>query len=295
MSAEDIRQRIAGYDQPSHDAFRRSFERDKDSLRSMGIPLEVKPVPGGDVDGYIIPKDKYYLPELDLEPDEVAALRLTASAVLGGHDLAESGLMKLSVDAPSVEWNGPRVVWGADIAVEQPLLGSLYGALLERRAVRFEYLSADGTSSDRTIEPYGLVHRTGHWYVVGRDSSRDAVRSFKVSRIRKDVDATSSTYEIPHGFDAAAHLGGEPWEIGETAVPVTVGFDPTVAWWAHQNLGALPVKDRDDGSCEVTMDAANLDPLISWVIGFGGHVEIVSPPEARARMLEQLSPFLEDA
>lgn len=295
MSAEDIRQRIAGYDQPSHDAFRRSFERDKDSLRSMGIPLEVKPVPGGDVDGYIIPKDKYYLPELDLEPDEVAALRLTASAVLGGHDLAESGLMKLSVDAPSVEWNGPRVVWGADIAVEQPLLGSLYGALLERRAVRFEYLSADGTSSDRTIEPYGLVHRTGHWYVVGRDSSRDAVRSFKVSRIRKDVDATSSTYEIPHGFDAAAHLGGEPWEIGETAVPVTVGFDPTVAWWAHQNLGALAVKDRDDGSCEVTMDAANLDPLISWVIGFGGHVEIVSPPEARARMLEQLSPFLEDA
>ncbi len=45
MSAEDIRRNIAGYDQPSHDAFRRAFERDKGSLRAMGIPLDVRPVP----------------------------------------------------------------------------------------------------------------------------------------------------------------------------------------------------------------------------------------------------------
>ena len=293
MSAEDIRRNIAGYDQPNQDAFRRSFERDKDSLRSMGIPLEVRPVPGGDVDGYIIPKDKYYLPELDLEPDEVAALRLTASAILGGHDLAESGLMKLSVDAPNAEWNGPRVVWGADVAVEQPLLGSLYGALLERTAVRFEYLSADGTSSTRTIEPYGLVHRSGHWYVIGRDQSRDAVRSFKVSRIDKKVDVTESTYEIPEGFDATAHLGGEPWEIGDAATPVTLRFDPSVAWWARQNLHGLHMEETDDGGGEVTMEVANLDALISWAIGFGDRVEIVSPPEARSHMLEHLQPFLE--
>ena len=295
MSADDIRRSIAGYDQPNHEAFRRSFERDKDSLRSMGIPLEVTPVPGGDVDGYIIPKDKYYLPELDLEPDEVAALRLTASAVLGGHDLAESGLMKLSVDAPATEWNGPRVVWGADIAVEQPLLGRLYGALFERSSVRFEYLSADGTSSNRTIDPYGLVHRAGHWYVVGRDGSRDAVRSFKVSRIATDVETTGSSYEIPDGFDAAGHLGGEPWEIGDAATPVRLRFDPSIAWLARQNLGGLAVEETDDGACEVTMNVANLDALISWVIGFGDRIEILSPPAARGRMIEHLSPFLENA
>ena len=295
MSAEDIRQSIAGYDQPNHDAFRRSFERDKDSLRSMGIPLEVRPLPGSDVDGYIIPKDKYYLPELDLEPDEVAALRLTASAILGGHELAESGLMKLSVDAPTADWNGPRVVWGADVAVEQPLLGSLYGALLERTAVRFDYLSADGTSSTRTIEPYGLVHRAGHWYVVGRDSSRDAVRSFKVSRIDKEIETTGATYDIPAGFDAAAHLGGEPWEIGDVATEVILRFDAEVGWWAQQNLGDAKVTETDDGGAEVTMNVANFDALISWAIGFGDRVEIVGPEEARARMSEHLRPFLENA
>lgn len=295
MTAEEIRESIAGYDQSNQATFRRAFERDKSALRAMGIPLVVVPVPGQEIDGYTIPKDKYYLPELDLAPDEVAALRLTASAVLGGHDLAESGLMKLSVDAPATEWNGPRVVWGADIAVEQPLLGRLYGALLERSSVAFEYLSADGTSSTRTIDPYGLVHRAGHWYLVGKDGSRDAVRSFKVSRIATEIETTGTSYEIPEGFDAAAHLGGEPWEIGESAIPVNVRFDPSIAWLARQNLGGLAAEETGDGACEVTMNVANLDALISWVIGFGDRVEILSPPEARARMTEHLNPFLENA
>jgi len=297
MSAEDIRQKIAGYDQPNHDAFRRSFERDKDALRTMGIPLEVRPLvpaaPG--VDGYIIPKDKYYLPDLDLDPDELAALKLTASAVLGDHDLAESGLMKLSVDAPSWEFNGPRIVWGADVAVEQPLLGELYGALLERTPVHFSYETADGTSSKRTVETYGLVHRAGHWYLVGREMSQDAVRSFKVSRITGDVRSEGGRYEIPAGFDAAARLAGDPWEMGEDTEPVTIRFDASLAWWAEQNLAGHGPAASPDGGRQVTMNVANLDALISWVIGFGDRVEIVDPPEARARLVAHLGPFLKEA
>ena len=292
MTAEEIRDSIAGYDQSNQATFRRAFERDKSALRAMGIPLDVVPVPGQEVDGYTIPKDKYYLPELDLAPDEIAALRLTAAAILGGSGLAESGLMKLSVDAPSMDWSGPRVVWGADVAVEQPLLGTLYGALLERTTVVFGYQSAAGEDSTRVLEPYGIVHRAGHWYVVGRDTSRDAVRSFKVSRITVPPRSQGSTYEIPAGFDAAEHLGGEPWEIGDEATEVSLRFDPSVAWWAKQNLSAMKVSDSEEGAI-VTMEVANLDALISWVIGFGERVEIVSPPEARQRMLEHLAPFRE--
>ena len=293
LSAEDIRRKIAGYDQPSHDAFRRSFERDKDALRSMGIPLEVRSVPGEEVDGYIIPKDRYYLPDLDLEPDEVAALRLTASAVLGSGELAESGLMKLSVDVgrDALDWGGPRIVWGADVSVEQPLLGDLYGALLDRAPVTFEYETADGTRSTRTLEPYGIVHRAGHWYVVGRDGSRDAVRSFKVSRIRGSLEpGEAKAYEIPDGFDASAHLGGEAWQIGEETTPVTLVFDPSIAWWATQNMEGA--KETSAGGAEVTMDVANLDALVSWVIGFGDRVEIAAPAEARTRLRDHLAPFL---
>src|SRR3712207_319748 len=109
MTADEIRREIAGYDSESLDAFRRAFERDKADLRAMGIPIEMRPVDSlSDVEGYVIPKSLYYLPQLDLEPDELAALRLAAESILGGGDVAESGLMKLSVDAATESWSGPR-------------------------------------------------------------------------------------------------------------------------------------------------------------------------------------------
>ena len=75
LSAEEIHRRVDGY--PETDAsFRRSFERDKDDLREMGVPIVLETVPGSDppVDGYRIPKDQYYLADPGLEPDELAAL-----------------------------------------------------------------------------------------------------------------------------------------------------------------------------------------------------------------------------
>src|SRR5688500_18264737 len=141
LTAEEIRDRIAGYDQSSHEAFRRAFERDKEALRSMGIPLETRALSafGDDPDGYIIPKDKYYLPELDLAPDELAALRLAAGALIGAGQAAEAGILKLSVDAAAETPAPPRVTWGADLDAEQPMLGPLYAAVSDRTPVSFDY------------------------------------------------------------------------------------------------------------------------------------------------------------
>src|SRR5688500_16511119 len=98
LTASEIRERIAGYDSQSAEAFRRTFERDKAELRDMGIPIEtVKDE--DDNDAYVIPADKYYMPELDLQPDEIAALKLAADAILGVGEQAGSGLKKLSIYA----------------------------------------------------------------------------------------------------------------------------------------------------------------------------------------------------
>src|SRR5688572_27911843 len=146
LTAEEIRERIAGYDQSSHEAFRRAFERDKEALRSMGIPLETRALSafGDDPDGYIIPKDKYYLPELDLDPDEMAALRLAAAALIGTGTEAATGMLKLSVDAAAEGSAPPRLTWGTDLDAEQPLLGPLYNAVSERTVVTFSYRSQAG-------------------------------------------------------------------------------------------------------------------------------------------------------
>lgn len=298
LSAEDIRRTVAGYDQASQEAFRRAFERDKEALRSMGIPLELRPSvddPLADQrDTYIIPKERYYLPEIDLEPDEVAALRLATDAMLGAGDEAESGLLKLSMDVPPSSLGTPRVAWGADVAAAESTLPALYGSLLERRAVRFTYRTGSGNEGERRVEPYGLVHRRGHWYVVGRDRDREAIRSFKISRIVSQIDNDPGGYEIPEGFDAGERVSGEAFEFGpEEQSAAVVRFSPTLRWWAEQNLGSAARSEGPDGSLDVDLPVANLPALVSWVLGFGDEVEILEPPEARAALRDHLAPWLD--
>lgn len=299
MTSEDIRRSIAGYEQSSQEAFRRSFERDKEALRAMGIPIELTPDPDTGVDAYRIPKARYYLPELDLDPDELAALRIAGDAILGSTDAVRAGMMKLvaEADVPSGPPPGARIAWGADIAAEQPLLGPLYSAVLERNPVTFDYHRAGSdVAESRTVEPYGLVHRRGHWYLVGRDRDRDAVRSFKVSRVRAPLEARAGKFDVPEGFDAAAHLGGEAWEFGpEDAGVATVRFSESMRWWAEQNFATATSHEGPDGSLDVELPVANVGALVSWAIGFGGEVEIVSPAGARERLLEHLRPFTEAA
>lgn len=295
MTAEEIRERIQGYEQDTHEAFRRAFERDKEALRAMGIPLEVVATdPFADqADGYIISKERYCLPALDLQPEEVAALKVAADAVLGPGDEAAAGLLKMSMDGPVAPLDGPRVVVGADVAAEQPLLSPLYGALLERRPVIFSYLRAGETEAKmRTVEPYALVHRRGNWYLVGHDRERDAVRAFKVSRIDSGPSAAEGSYAIPAGFDAARHLGKEAWEVGpgEPSAAV-IRFDSELAWWPEQNMPSAPITPAPGGAADIEIPVANVDALVSWIIGFGGAAEIISPPDARRRLVQHLAGF----
>jgi proteasome accessory factor B len=293
LSADEINRRVAGYGQDNYDSFRRAFERDKDELRAMGIPIEVRKIDALDEhsDGYIIDKDRYYLPELDLEPDELAALRLARDAVTSGRSEADRGLLKISVDSRSAPVDGPQVAWGDDI--RQPALGSIYEAQLERTPISFEYQRASGERTQRTLEPYGLVNRRGHWYVVGNDVDRSGIRAFRISRIQGKVSILDGGYDIPDGFDAQAHLSAEAYEIGEQHGDAVVRFDEALAWWVEQNLAAAPRTANADGSIDVTLPVGNLDALVSWVIGFGSSVELIAPPEARDAIVAHLQPLLE--
>lgn len=292
MTAAEIRARIAGYESESPEAFRRSFERDKAELREMGIPIEVVK-DEEDNDAYLIPQDKYYMPDLDLQPDEVAALKLVSDAVLGVGDQAESGLRKLSLTGADEPLPSPQVVWG-DIATEQPNLGPLLSGLLDKQPLLFDYEAADGTRSSRHVEPYSLAHRRGNWYLVGRDVDRDGLRSFRVSRVVPPIRRGEGTFEVAPDFDLDAHIGAQPWEIGEAERFVArIRFDGSMRWWAEQNLAELDVKEGPGGSAEVEMPVAKLDALIQWALGFGTAIEIVEPHAARAAMVEHLAPFTE--
>jgi proteasome accessory factor B len=205
LTATQIREAVPGYPE-SFEAFKRMFERDKDELRELGIPLETGTnAPGEEESGYRISRQAYELPDIRLEPDEAAILGLAARvwrrAELAG--AAEGALLKLraaGIEAEDLTQPGiePRV------QTPEAAFGPLWEAVRDRRPVMFEYRAQGRSSSQRrNLEPWGVVNRRGRWYVVGQDTGRGAERVFRLSRIEGPVTFTgpSGSVTVPPGTD----------------------------------------------------------------------------------------------
>jgi predicted DNA-binding transcriptional regulator YafY len=283
LSAAEIAKRVYGYPEEKS-AFRRAFERDKEDLREMGIPLVLSEITGSDPPeaGYRIPKDQYYLRDPGLEPDELAALHLAASTVrLDGIEGA-GGLWKLGGQpvGPVAAGPGPDV---APIPVDKRLV-VLWDAANERKPVTFSYRDAE-----RTVDPYRLDFQRDHWYVSGYDHLREEERNFRVDRIEGEVVAGER-----HGFERpSTGVPGarvEPWQLGEgEPINARVLVDGQQAAIAVGEAGTdALVEERDDGSVVLEMAVTNIDGFRSFVLGFLEHAEVLGPPELRADIVEWL-------
>jgi proteasome accessory factor B len=265
------------------EARRRAFERDKKVLRDEGIPLVEE---GG---RYRIPADQYYLPDLDLTPDEQVALRLAVAAVPLGGESAGLALHKLTLGgaAGAGEWQDSAAVVAA--LDEQPLLPLLHAAVRKRQVVEFHYRGAV-----RRVEPSLLFFRDGNWYLTGHDQGRGgALRSFRVDRIAGG--AGDVIVSEPGAFERRPTSPGEamprePWLIGgderDTAV---VDVDAVLAAKAVVDVGGRgTVEHRGDGSVRLTMDVTNRAAFRSWALGMLDHAVVVAPEDLRAEIVSWL-------
>ena len=207
LTAVQIRAAVPGYPE-SFEAFKRMFERDKEELRELGIPLETGfNSPGDDEAGYRIPRQAYVLPEIRLEPDEAAVLSLAArvwrQAELAG--AAAGALLKLraaGVDASGEETAQPGIE--PRLLAGEAAFGPLWEAVRDRRPVTFAYRAAGRSEpQQRHLQPWGVVNRHGRWYVAGHDTDRDAARVFRLSRIEGAVRFTgpAGSVIVPEGTD----------------------------------------------------------------------------------------------
>jgi predicted DNA-binding transcriptional regulator YafY len=273
---EIVRNPTLGYP-PATESARKAFERDKASLRAMGVPLkeEVR----DNESRYRVDPKEYYLPDLELGEDELAALHVAVTAIgLGGGEGA-GALMKLG----GLEGTG-----GLPVA-ELPLvdtLAPLFDASRRRAVVELRY-----RGRDRRVEPWGLTSKFGHWYLVGRDLGADEMRVFRADRIEGDVVATDSgAFTVPSDFRADAYLEDQPWEYGSgRPLAVRVRVDAGhVAELAGGIPPDTPIEREADGSVVVELQVVNLDGLRSFVLDFMDHAEVLSPPEARAAIVDWL-------
>ncbi|MBM3695020.1 MAG: WYL domain-containing protein [Actinobacteria bacterium] len=283
VTADEIRFTVAGYGQEGDEAFRRTFERDKDLLRQLGIPLRLAPTDIWEVEhGYVVRTEEYALPDPGLTDEELAALWLAAQLVNAGSAVPDrAALLKLGGLPPAFA----DASLGAELGEFSQDLGALFSAVAERRIASFTY-----HGRPRRVRPYGLVHRRGHWYLVARQAGESAPRSFRVDRLSDlQVGSRAGAFIRPPGFRAADAVPSAPWEAGDSTIEATVRFEPRLAWWARRQLPAAATVLADDQQGLVArLGVAAVEPFIAWMIGFEDEAEVVSPPELRAALLAHL-------
>ena len=274
VTADQIRQTVPGYDQSSDEAFHRMFERDKDVLRHLGVPLERKALDAWEVDfGYTVDPALYAIPDPGLTEEEMAALSLAARMVrLGEGNAGLDGLRKLG----GVERGVGLEPLGADLGTGAAVLGDLFGAITDRRVVGFDY-----RGKWRVLKPYGLAHRRGHWYLVGATPKGERV--YRVDRLTElKVEDSPGAFKPPPGFDIRGLMARLPWESGQDEeVKALVRFDPDVAWWSARTLGVSP---PESGTLDIEVPVANRDAFMGWILSFGSSAEVLSPEDLRAEV-----------
>jgi predicted DNA-binding transcriptional regulator YafY len=280
LSLDELADRLEPAYPADKTARRRAFERDKETMRELGIPVSVEAIDGlGGESGYRIHPEAYYLPELGLSSDELAALHVAVTAVqLEGAD-ARAGLRKLG----GAEGAAAPQLAHLELA---PSLPTCFDAVAHRHRLEFEY-----RGDVRRLEPYGVVHKFGHWYVVGRDLDRDAPRAFRVDRIDGEpVAGDAGAFEPPPDTDPERYVRDDPLSYGEEPpVTATVLVAAARAALVVDHLGPdAVVERREDGSLVVTLQVVNREAFRTWLLELLEHAEVLTPSELRDEVVAWL-------
>jgi len=285
LTLEEITRELRGQYPERDPARRTAFERDKRQLRDEGVPLE-QTVLSGDragATGYWIDRSRYSLPDLGLTDDETRALQLAVATVHLGEDWGGDALLKIGSSEPDRD-PGERPIVAA--LASSPDLPQLFAANSERATVSFGY-----RGRPRRLDPYGLLARSGFWYVMGFDHDAGEVRTYRVDRVEGPVVAgPGGAFEIPSGFDPADTFPADAKMVGEgEVVSARVWISAAQAPTVVRELGEAAVAERrPDGDVVVTVPYANRWALRAWVAGLVDDAEILEPEDLRAEMMAWL-------
>ena len=328
-SREEILSQVSDYkeewvngDKRARETVRRKFERDKKELKELGVvlePLREKVLANHfdqEVEAYQLRPRDFYLPylktpgrarrhtyflnEISLASGDMPVLRRAAERVAALSDTplgaaARSAIRKLAFDLPELDVGSEEraFVAPADVAKQFAILRA---AVETRRAVNCVYYTIGRDAEEkREIEPYGLMLSWGHWYCVAYARDRNALRVFRLDRM-KDValiGGEEGEFRVPKDFKIASYLNRAPWELShDKPVTVRVRIDfPQSRWVIGERIGKVTKRVTDDAGSEFEFEVRTPDPFIRWLLPLGAHVKVLSPPsfkklldDARARL-----------
>ncbi|MEO5575489.1 MAG: WYL domain-containing protein [Gaiellaceae bacterium] len=297
LTARDVKGNVEGYSEMSDEAFARRFYSDRAELIGLGVPLHSQRDEFTGEELYTLRSENYFLDELELDDDELAALQTALYMLEGTFAYSEPlrlALQNLALGRPGFD-DAPTET-AASVQVRDPdyspemagRLSKLESAIAKQRTIKFSYWSPRRDQvRERALNPYALRRDRGTWYVVGHDLDNEDVRTFRVSRIRSDIRFATRRerdFRRPADFRVDAYRVGEDWQHGPVAGTAKVEVTSDTAWWVHRTLreaGTLV-----DGVFET--EYAAIGPLAGWVLRQNGRAVPLEPEELRAACAEGL-------
>ncbi len=299
LTKNEILSSVQGYNSRyrsggDNSALERQFERDKDDIRELGIPLETVADPGDPGNNqslrYRIPKAAYDLPgDITFSPEEMALLRLAATVWREGSLSADSRRAIMKLRTLGVEADDPVVGFAPRIRTREAAFEPFEVALERNVVVNFDYLKpGEREPTKRVVEPLALVQFHGRWLLHGHDRGADAPRTFLLARVIGTPRVTQIPFARRGGDHAARALDElqDIWDRNLAELEVAPGTDAWVSLSKREDT-----RRTDDDHLLVHYSDTAL--LADELAGYGPEVRVVAPPRlvdaVRQRLLTTLA------
>jgi proteasome accessory factor B len=285
----------------------RQFERDKDDIRDLGVPLETIDSPGDAGNNqtlrYRIPRGAYELPsDITFSADETTLLNLAAMVWREGSLSGESRRALLKLRSLGVSADEPVLGYAPRVRLRDAAFEPLSAALEKHLTVRFLYLKpGEDQAREREVIPLALVQYQGRWHLSAEevsspsaDSSAGAHKTYLLRRIVGPVVLGKAAPARP-GDHAAAALAGldEVWERGVAEVDVVCNSDAATRLANRRGTERVD-PDSDGAEARLRLHYVDLNILADELAGFGPEVVVASPPELREAVVARLERTVRD-
>jgi proteasome accessory factor BC len=308
VTALEIRRDVEGYSGMNEDAFARRFYADRSELESLGIQLTVDRPPDAvaEQENYSLRPEEFHLPAIEFTDAELAALG-TALSLLGG-EFAYAEPLRLALQ--QLTWGRPSPLSAPD---QQPValgiraeaggqelsqrLAKVETAIFRGKTILFDYYTMErDETGTRKVDPYHLLFQGGQFYLLGRAHDRDALRVFRLSRMRGKVSyATKAEHDFRRPtreeFDPREYASRAEWQFGDTVGTAEVLVSERIAWQVSRHFGRfgeVRPADGDEGAVVLSTPYASSRMVASWVLRLGEHARVLGPPELEEEVAERI-------
>ncbi len=304
VTALEIRRDVEGYSGMNEDAFARRFYADRSELESLRIQLTVeRPADGAaEQENYSLRPENFHLPAIEFTDKELAALQ-TALSLLDG-EFAYAEPLRLALQ--QITWGRPsplrapeqRTValgitasaGGHDLSAR---LAKVETAIFRNKTILFDYYTIErGEVGARRVDPYHLLFQGGQFYLLGYSHEREAVRVFRLSRIRGKVSyATKAEHDFrrPADFDPRAYASRADWQLGDEIDVAEVQLSERIAWQVERHFGRYgKIREAEGGEKVFLTGYSSPRGLISWVLGLGANARLLGPEQLTAELARRI-------